>query len=437
MRVTNFIASFLFLTTFLMNIGVAQTTGLKVGDSIPEELRKVIHYNFSKSKPTIINFWATWCAPCIDELKLLDSVLKESDEINVLSVTYEDEKTINSFLDRNLDLRGTNLTIISSDTLFNRFFPHRILPHNIWLDPRGNIKYITGGENINRKNILAFTQDQSINATNKSDDIRFDPFAPFHLSDSEFEYRSILTKRIDGILSGKTIQAALESGERRTSRAFCYNSTLSSMLWLAINRGISPDNYYNTMRIETNDSLLFFAPSQAPKTFERSSYQSRDEWRMNHTYCYELSMPNPISDTLFYEYMLNDLARNFDIDIVVVEDSIKCSIITIEDEDRIRQPQGDSTFIDLNKTCLTANNVSILRLFEYLNEHVKEKLNDRPTDPPFVDQTGGLRVNINLEFENGIPKYQILKRLIQEKYGINIHYSIDKYRVTLVKDREK
>src|ERR1035437_3487342 len=31
-----------------------------------------------KGKPLVLNFWATWCPPCIDELPLLNAFFKEN-----------------------------------------------------------------------------------------------------------------------------------------------------------------------------------------------------------------------------------------------------------------------------------------------------------------------------------------------------------------------
>lgn len=431
---TNSIIISLLLLLSCVSLGVAQNKEIKVGDKIPDHIMKTVNINLAEPKPTIINFWATWCVPCIKELKLLDSVLKETDGINILSVTYEDEKKVEPFLERNNDLQSNRLTILHSDTLFIKYFPHRALPHNIWIDSDGIVQYITGAEEMTDKNIKSFLMGKIIETKEKNDILDFDPRKPFHLSDSQFVYRSILTERIDGILSGATVSRSGFADRKKIKRVFSYNQTLNSMLWNAVNKGVSPNNYYNTMRIETSDSLRFFSPTQAPLTFEKSNYNSRHEWRKEHTHCYELRLPKYISDTTFYTYMLDDLKRNFNIEVEVVEDSILCSIITA-DNGRISEPvPNDSTVLILSKDGLRAENVSILSLFQFLNETIKKGLNDTPIDPPFIDRTGGMRVSINLEFKHGIPKYERVKELIEELYGIRIRHQKDKYKITIIKD---
>ena len=52
-------------------------------------------------KPTLINFWFTSCAPCIEEIPLLNRIRQSySDEMNFIAITYESRDEIASFLER-------------------------------------------------------------------------------------------------------------------------------------------------------------------------------------------------------------------------------------------------------------------------------------------------------------------------------------------------
>jgi len=94
---------------------------------------KIIFNDFS-SKLTLINFWATWCAPCKKELPKLDSLNRQIKEsqlkiilINIENIKYNkiqtffnDLKIVNldSYFDnklrlaKELQLRGLPITII-------------------------------------------------------------------------------------------------------------------------------------------------------------------------------------------------------------------------------------------------------------------------------------------------------------------------------------
>ena len=44
-----------------------------------------------RGKIVLLNFWATWCAPCIDELPSLQELQKQRPDIQVLAVSIDDD----------------------------------------------------------------------------------------------------------------------------------------------------------------------------------------------------------------------------------------------------------------------------------------------------------------------------------------------------------
>jgi len=51
-------------------------------------------------KPALINFWATWCKPCIEELPVIEELhrLSMEKQWSVMAFTYEDTARVASFL---------------------------------------------------------------------------------------------------------------------------------------------------------------------------------------------------------------------------------------------------------------------------------------------------------------------------------------------------
>jgi thiol-disulfide isomerase/thioredoxin len=60
---------------------------------------KVINLNNLKGKPTLINLWFTSCAPCIEEMPVLNELKKKfSEKFNFLSITMDSESKVKKFL---------------------------------------------------------------------------------------------------------------------------------------------------------------------------------------------------------------------------------------------------------------------------------------------------------------------------------------------------
>ncbi len=60
--------------------------------------------SFEDGKVYVIEFWATWCGPCIASMPHLAELQeKHGDDVTVISVSAEDPETIEKFLDREKD----------------------------------------------------------------------------------------------------------------------------------------------------------------------------------------------------------------------------------------------------------------------------------------------------------------------------------------------
>ena len=101
--------------------------------------RKKVSLNEFNSNLVIINFWATWCAPCKEEMPLLNS-LKLKDvfkDIEIIPINIADEKlekSIKFFEDLNIN----NLEIFYGSSIdLAREFKLRGIPTTIFIDKEG------------------------------------------------------------------------------------------------------------------------------------------------------------------------------------------------------------------------------------------------------------------------------------------------------------
>lgn len=99
-------------------------------------------------RPVLINFWATWCAPCIREMPLLQELADARTEaLTVLGIAFDESEAARVFLDR-LQIRYPNLLADDQGDRIQAAFgnPGRMLPYSVLVDARGIIRWRHLGE---------------------------------------------------------------------------------------------------------------------------------------------------------------------------------------------------------------------------------------------------------------------------------------------------
>ena len=93
-------------------------------------------------KPTLINFWFTKCAPCIDEIPVLNKIKeKYKDDFNFIAITYNTKEDVEKFLEKHpFDFEHL---INAKD--FTELLGIQAYPMNLFLDKNGILKYVKGG----------------------------------------------------------------------------------------------------------------------------------------------------------------------------------------------------------------------------------------------------------------------------------------------------
>jgi peroxiredoxin len=96
-----------------------------------------------KSGPCIINFWATWCSPCLAEMKELAKIQKEyaKSNVKVISISIDDPKSISS-VRSTVNTRKFPFIILLDPAMqvYKALFVKNV-PHIFIIDSDGMIRY--------------------------------------------------------------------------------------------------------------------------------------------------------------------------------------------------------------------------------------------------------------------------------------------------------
>lgn len=97
-----------------------------------------LNYDFSQAddKVILINFWATWCPPCIAEMPALQSLYYDyEDKIEFLFVSQEDSETINKFLKKH----SYSFKIHRPTTAVPEILKTKSIPRTLVISKKGEI----------------------------------------------------------------------------------------------------------------------------------------------------------------------------------------------------------------------------------------------------------------------------------------------------------
>ncbi|MEO8101863.1 MAG: TlpA disulfide reductase family protein [Betaproteobacteria bacterium] len=114
-----------------------------------------------KGRWVVVNFWATWCAPCVKEIPEIAVFAREQGEkVRVLGVAldWDDEKQVAAFARK---VGHTYPLVLGTDASEKAFGKMKGLPTTIVYDPSGKVAYQKTGT-VTRELLLRVVKGEKV-----------------------------------------------------------------------------------------------------------------------------------------------------------------------------------------------------------------------------------------------------------------------------------
>jgi thiol-disulfide isomerase/thioredoxin len=119
-----------------------------------EEVKKLSDY---KGKVVLLNFWATWCPPCIREMPSMERLQQKvgAEDFKVIAINQmEDADEVFAFTGQ-LEVDPTFEILFDTSSKVSRDYAVRGLPTTYLIDKQGNIRYrAVGGREFDHEEVI-------------------------------------------------------------------------------------------------------------------------------------------------------------------------------------------------------------------------------------------------------------------------------------------
>lgn len=387
---------FLFSSTYAQKPRI-----LQIGDTVTDvSLHNIVNYRDStvnisdfKGKLLILDFWATWCTSCIEHFPFLDSMsIKYPDKLAVIGVGYESSEKIKGFFSskKSSDGKRYKLSSIVEDTTLSGFFPHRTVPHVIWIKPDQIVGAITSGDQLTEPNILEMISSGNLQVSIKKDvDVR----KPLHLA-TDFGYTdsllgySILYKAQD--LGPGKVNMTRKIGENIIGKVLTNYSLLEIYRLLASPIFLEKGQKLNSKQVFVNTS-------------------NRDVNKLHNSYCFDFIIPTKYAKSLS-KYAIAELNRLSGFQASICKYKTTCLVLKAKQNTKLykdsNQAKDSHLLFDSKPTYMRGYGLQILI----------DRLNELSTIPFSVVNGTGLKENVALSL-SGSNRLMDIRHDLQ-KYGL-------------------
>jgi len=133
------LASALLVTAYASHPGEVKIGGFLREATLQGINSKSNRFSDFKGKPLIINFWASWCGPCKDEMASLEQLARRYDgnEFNLIGISIDDDGNAAAAFIKQFDITFKNF--LDSNVFLENMLGANTIPMTILVDSHGRV----------------------------------------------------------------------------------------------------------------------------------------------------------------------------------------------------------------------------------------------------------------------------------------------------------
>lgn len=166
----------LFTFVFALSVFAQEGKGTAAPDFVLPDIQGN-NYKLSENLnqgPILINFWATWCVPCREEMKKLKDVYEryEEDGLQILAISIDDPKSVSRVKSFINSRKYPFKVLLDTNSEIMQLFQAENPPYTALLNSEGDIYYTHSGYRKGDERIVEEKIGELIKARNEAENAK-------------------------------------------------------------------------------------------------------------------------------------------------------------------------------------------------------------------------------------------------------------------------
>lgn len=373
---------------------------IQIGEKVPafqvelvDKAPAVFNFDGSTGKAVLIDFWATWCSPCVAGMPHLEALQQKFEgRLQVIAASEEKYERISRFQDK----RPYQFLFARDTGSLRSLFPYQVIPHSVLIAPDGRLVAITSPEHITDTVIEQVLAGQEIGLPLKKDHFDFNPAHEYFDFDEEVQELFQLQPYMSGI---PAFSRTFPNGPFKQRRMTIFNLNVAGL--------------YRKAYQVSSYRLIY--------EFDESLIDWEDK---NNRYCLNIIAPSPEQ---LYPYMKEQLRQHTDVlakpstrglEVLVIKKAEGGIKATPVQEKGLTQARGDGF---KNQGASIADFCDYLEGFGIVGRAVVDETGDDGLydidfsfDPENAQSFKEAMTKLGLTYEKGVRKTEVLVLSLKE-----------------------